>query len=378
MKKIWIFAGETSGDIYGAMLAKEIKKQDNSVAISGMGGMHMKEAEVDILVDSTELGVVGFIEVLKHIKTFKRIFNDLVEQAIKEKPDAIVLIDYPGFNLRFAEKMYENNIPVLWYISPQVWAWGKKRIPKFAKYCRKMFCIFPFEPDVFKETNLDVQFVGHPLVEVIEKRKSAEIVRNNNRCLLLPGSRLNEVNKLLKPMLETTVLLKKEFPELEFIISTPREKIENRIKEIYSEFKNNNSNCPKIEISTGKTGELLLTSSYGIAASGTVTVECAISGLPLVVVYKMNPLTYLMAKLLVKIPYFTMINIVLNREVYNEFLQGKVNSQNIFNALQKIIPEGKNKDNVRDSLNEFIQKISGDSEGATAKVAKECLKFINN
>lgn len=149
---IWIFAGETSGDRYGANLAESLNSiHPDKIKVSGMGGTAMKKAGIDILVDSTELGVVGIVEVFKHIGTFIKIFKGLVKRAEEEKPDAVILIDYPGFNLRFAKQMYKRNIPVIWYVSPQVWVWGKKRIPKLAKYCKKMLVIFPFEVDVFKK-----------------------------------------------------------------------------------------------------------------------------------------------------------------------------------------------------------------------------------
>jgi len=164
-KKLWIFAGEASGDMYGARLAHEVKDiMGDDVKISGMGASKMRDEGVELLVDSTELGVMGFIEVLKMIRTFKKVFKKLEALALEERPDAVVLIDYPGFNLRFAKKMHESGIPVIWYISPQVWAWKKGRIPIIAEVVDKMMCIFPFEVDTYSKTDLDVEFIGHPLV----------------------------------------------------------------------------------------------------------------------------------------------------------------------------------------------------------------------
>ena len=235
---VWIFAGEASGDIYGARLASELRKilPPEKLHIAGMGGRLMREAGVDIMVDSTELGVVGLIEVFENITTFIGIFQKLKHRAIKERPDAVVLIDYPGFNLRFAKQMYKNGIPVIWYISPQVWAWGKSRIPKLAKYCSKMLVIFPFETETYRKTSLETEFVGHPLVNIVHKRKDPAISRDPNLILLLPGSRFNEINRLFVPMLETALVLHKNHPDLKFSVAAPRQAIYGRIKQIYEKF----------------------------------------------------------------------------------------------------------------------------------------------
>jgi len=228
MKKIWIIAGESSGDMYGAALAAELRAlaaaNGETVEFSGMGGAAMIKAGIPVKVDSTELGVIGVFEVLKSIFTFIRIFFQLVNAAKKERPDAVVLIDYPGFNIRFAKKMHKLGIPVYWYISPQVWVWNKKRLPVLAKVCTKMLVIFPFEVEVYSGVPLETKFVGHPLVDVISKRKDPAITRDDNTLLLLPGSRKNEIERLLVPMLETVCVLHGKHPQLKFQLSTPREK----------------------------------------------------------------------------------------------------------------------------------------------------------
>ena len=165
--KIWIVAGESSGDLYGAQLTRDLKRLDPTVEIAGMGGAKMREAGVRLLVDSTELGVVGIVEVLGILFKIIRIMLFLLREAEKERPDAVVLIDYPGFNIRLAKRLKARGIPVVWYISPQVWVWRKSNIPKLARYCTKMMVIFPFETEVYKGTGLDVEFVGHPLVEIV-------------------------------------------------------------------------------------------------------------------------------------------------------------------------------------------------------------------
>ena len=200
-KKIWILSGEASGDVYGAKLARELRliaaERGETIEIVGMGGPEMRKADIDIRVDSTELGVVGVIEVLKHIFTFIGIFFRLVGQAKRERPGAVVLIDYPGFNLLFALMMYRHRIPVIWYVCPHLWVWGKWRLPVLAKICTKMLVIFPFETEVFAHTKLRTEFVGHPLIDIVADRRIPGVERNPEDFLLLPGSRTMEINFLL-------------------------------------------------------------------------------------------------------------------------------------------------------------------------------------
>ena len=169
-KKVWIIAGEESGDLYGARLAQELQKLETDLRLKGMGGREMRAAGVEIIVDSTELGVVGLVEVLKGIGTFFRIFRYLVNQAKEDRPDGIILIDYPGFNLRFAKKMKRLGIKLVYYISPQVWAWKANRIPVIASMVEKMMVIFPFEKEIYRKEGLPTVFVGHPLVEIMNKK----------------------------------------------------------------------------------------------------------------------------------------------------------------------------------------------------------------
>ena len=221
---IWIMAGESSGDLYGARIASELRRISPGVRIAGMGGVEMRKAGVDILVDSSELGVVGLIEVLGNLFTFIRILLFFTREAARQRPDAVVMVDYPGFNIRFAKRLWKLGIPVIWYISPQVWVWRKSNIPKLAKYCRKLLVIFPFEPEVWKGSGLDTEFAGHPLVEIVRERTDPSIRRDPERILLLPGSRKSETSRLMEPFLETALLLQQRHPNLKFAISAPRKK----------------------------------------------------------------------------------------------------------------------------------------------------------
>ncbi len=376
---IWIIAGESSGDLYGAKLAEDIRILHPGAKIAGMGGVRMKGAGVDLLVDSSELGVIGLIEVLGSLFKFIRILFFLVSEAKKQRPDAVVLIDYPGFNIRFAKRLKKLGIPVIWYISPQVWVWRKSNIPKLAHYCTKMMVIFPFEVDVYQGSGLDVEFVGHPLVEIVKERTDASLVRDPNQLLLLPGSRRSETKRLLHPMLETASLLKIRHPDLHFVISTPRQKVYDDIIRDIADFRRKHPDLtiPEIQVACGETAKYLQTCTAGLAASGTVTVECAIAGLPLVVAYRLNPVTFLCARIIIRKLFrnaFTMPNIILNRKVFEEFLQFQVVPNDLADAVDRILPGGTRRAQADADMQEMIHEISGGVEGAAMNAARVVLK----
>ncbi len=381
--KIWIIAGESSGDIYGARLAGALRKLNPDISISGMGGVEMKKAGIDIIVDSTELGVVGLVEVFSKIFKFIAIFLKLSALASKERPDAVVLIDYPGFNIRFAKVLKKKNIPVIWYISPQVWVWRKSNIPKLATYCRKMLVIFPFEPEVYKGSGLDVEFVGHPLVEIVRSRTDASISRDPSKVLLLPGSRFSEIDRLLIPVLETAAEMHRRRPDLKFILAAPRKKIYDKVLAEIAAFPQTHPglSLPPIEVRCGETAKSMQEASCGLAASGTVTVECAISGLPLTVLYKLNPLTFFLAKKIIgKLfrNHFTMVNIIADRTVFEEFLQEQVQSMILADSLEKILPGGSRRNEVMKGIDEVIAAISCGSETASDRAAEACLEVVKS
>lgn len=376
MKNIWILSGEASGDMYGAKLAEELRliaaAKGEEIHIAGMGGPKMIAAGIDIRVDSTELGVIGFVEILKHIFTFINIFFKLVKQAKTERPDRVVLIDYPGFNLLFALVMYCNEIPVIWYVCPHLWVWGKWRLPVLAKICSKMLVIFPFEVEVFAETPLKADFVGHPLVDIVEGRRDPSIVRDPNAFLLLPGSRTMEIERLLPTMLEAVYQLSQKHPQLRFYLSTPRERITNLCLKTISEYREKQPDLPMISISTGDTGVWQQKAGTGLAASGTVTVESAIAGLPLVVGYRTNWLSIIIAILLqVKLfrGFFTMTNIIANKVVYEEFLQHRFKVENIVPAVERILPDGERRLEVEAEMAEVRQMLSAQSGSAARQAA---------
>lgn len=382
-KKLWIFAGESSGDIYGAKLALEAQKLADSTGtklkIAGMGGQNMSKAGVEILVDSTELGVMGIIEVLKLIFVFIRIYFKLVKLAKKERPDAVVLIDYPGFNLMYAFAMAWVKIPVIWYVSPQIWVWGKWRKPFLEKLCRKMLVIFPFETEVYDTKKLDVEFVGHPLLEIVAARIDPTIERDTKTFVLLPGSRKSEISRILVPMLDAVTEIATRHKELEFVISAPREKMANLCQEILTKYKSEHPELPEVKVTYGTTHYYQQKATAGLAASGTVTVESAITKLPLVVVYKMNLGTILLASVLVKLyrGYFTMVNIILNKNVFEEFVQYDIHNKNVVPAVEKILVGGSRRKEIEADMDSLVAMLASEGKKPSESAAIAVFSVIN-
>lgn len=379
---IWIMAGETSGDAYGAEIANELRQRtDGKIRLAGMGSVKMRAAGVEILADSAELGLIGFLEVFKMIFTFIRIFRSLEKQAKADRPDLIVFVDYPGFNLRFAKRMEKAGIPVVWYISPKVWAWGKKRIPVLARVCRKLMCIFPFETEFFKDTGVKTEFVGHPLVSMLREKIDPAITRDPDTVVLLPGSRKNEIRYILDPMLITVQKLWLRHPNLKFVIAAANAKTEKQIRAVLQHRlkKIPESARPPIEIRTNETYYWIQRAGTGLAASGTVTVECAIFGLPLVSVYASNYFNFYMAKMLVTLfrDYFTMPNIIMNKCIYEEYMQFCLHYFVLVPAMERILPGGERRDYVVREMQAMTELLTGGTDRAFIKVGDVILHELS-
>ncbi|MDT8389816.1 MAG: lipid-A-disaccharide synthase [Lentisphaeria bacterium] len=370
---IWILAGEASGDLYGGRLAVELKRLSPDITVKGMGMGAMRKAGVDLLVDSSDLGVIGFVEVFKRLPAFFKIFKGLVRQAEKERPDCVVMVDYPGFNLRFAKQMHRRGIPVVYYISPQVWIWGKKRIPKIAAWCDKVLAIFPFEPAVYDGTGLDVQFVGHPLVDIIDGKKDASIQRDPNLLLLLPGSRRQEILRLLPPIAETAARLSRDHPKRCFALPVPSPEIRDLVADTLADLRDKNPSIPDVTIVEGDASSWFQKADAGLATSGTVTMEAAIYGLPLVSIYKVSAWNYAIGKLLIKLDYFTIVNLVAGKRVFDEFLQGDVRADVLAPAVEAILTRGERRDEVMQGIADCVAALGG-GRGSCERAAREALK----
>lgn len=361
---ILIIAGEISSDNHGYKLIKELKRYSD-LKISAIGGDKMSQVADFFEENIVSKAVVGIVEILKHIRYFINLKNRIVDKYFKEisndRIDAIVLIDYPGFNIRIAKIAYKMKIPVFYYITPQVWAWGKKRAGLLAGICRKLFCVFDFEIQLFAEKGGRAEFVGHPMLEDIPREfnigkfNSKHNITNDRPLLaLLPGSRLNEIEKHLQIMLDAVKDI-----DCEYMLGLSPSVSEEFIREHYGDIK-----------ITRDIYTLMKRSDIAVVSSGTSTLETAVIGTPLITIYKVSYISYMIAKLLIKIKYISMVNILAKKELVPELIQNNFNSKNLKKCLIKLIRSNELKENMKYGLNEIAKKL-GSAE--TSKITAESI-----
>lgn len=371
----WIVAGETSGDAYGAALATALAAAQPGIRLAGMGAEKMRAAGVETYIDSTELGLVGFVEVLRHLPMLLGLFRGLVRRAAQERPQVVVLIDYPGFNLRLAKELHRLGIRVVWYVSPQVWAWKRGRIWQLARYCRRMLCIFPFEPQCYAPTSLKAEFVGHPLFEQLAPLKALGVRRSEDLVLLLPGSRRQELQRLLPDFVNAACLLHRRNPALRFEFATPRPAIQEYAQNLLAQMALP-EDAPQFLWSCGQTRERMLEAAVAIAASGTVTVEAAMLGLPVVVAYRVGALTWWLGRLLVKLNTLTIANLVCETTVFEECLQNDCTPERLADATARILPGGPRRAECLRLIGDFVRRL-GDEAPVSPKIAAMVLQIMH-
>ena len=335
--KIAIVSGEASGDLHAAEVLRELKKIDPQLDAFGIGGDLLASHGMRLLHHAREMGIVGFFNVLLHYRMFKRIFNDTVEAMARERPDAVLLVDYPGFNLRLARKCKEMGLRVVYYISPQLWAWRRGRVKQVAKYVDRMIVIFPFEEEFYRAHGVDATYVGHPIIEELRNVAPPPSAARSHlappgaaaphvpRIALLPGSRKAEVASLLPSMLGAVELLSRERDVDAFVVQAPT--IPRDVLDHYIKGKNVRI-APHEEIATA---------DVALSSSGTATLECAVLGTPVVVMYKLSRANYLLGKAVVKIPHFSLVNIVAGKEVVPELIQHNVNPKRIAEETRNLL-----------------------------------------
>lgn len=367
--KIMFSAGEASGDVHAASVAKALKQAYPDVDMFGMGGTLMKEAGVSIVYDIKKLGYIGIVEIVKHLPSFFKLRSYLKEMMIREKPDVLVCVDYPGFNMRLAKVAHELGIPVIYYIAPTIWAWHKSRGKDIAKTVTKVVSIFPFEAKAYEEFGVDVEFVGHPLIDIVKPTMSYEegvkhfnMPEGTKRILLLPGSRKQEIMSLLDMMLQGAEMALQNHPELVFYL--PRAHTIDRadLDAIIAKY-----NVP-VTITEGNTFDLMQCSDAAVAASGTVTLEAALMGLPTLLLYRLSPITYALGKLLVNLTHVGLPNIVAGREVIPELLQNDVTPENIKNQLESLVYDAPRRAQMIADLKTVKADLG--APGAVARVAQ--------
>ncbi len=374
-RNIMIIAGEVSGDLLGAELSAELKNIDKNLKIVGLGGDRMKQAGVEIIYHINKLAFLGFAEVVKHIPYIRKVQSDLIA-IIKEKNiKNIILIDYPGFNLNFAKKIKPLGVKIIYYVSPQVWAWGKGRIKRIKDLVRKIFVVFPFEEKLYKDAGVDVEFVGHPLLDRISKYdflprdkflNMYDLDVSKEILLVLPGSRNHEVERIFPAVIEAAEKISKEF-NMQIVVAGASA-IDD---EMFSKASGSNS----YKIIKDHNYELMKYSKFGIIKSGTSTLEAGLFGLPMVIVYKTSLLTYFIGKNLVNLKNIGMANIISNEDVVPELIQEKVNPDSIYNEAKKILNDSNLYSSIKNKLLEINKKLG--EKGAVTKTAESVYSLIN-
>ena len=375
-KKIVIIAGESSGDLHASHLIKNLQQISDNIKVSGLGGKLMKEAGAKIYFDLTDIAVIGFFEILKNLSKFKTAFRLLLEKIDEIKPDVVILIDYPGFNLKIAKEIKKRNIPIIYYISPQVWAWGRNRIKLIANLIDKMIVIFKFEENLYKREKIDTYFTGHPLIDIVKTTKSKEdMIADYNLSAskfiitLMPGSRENEVRKNLPIMLETASLIQEKLRNTQFLIIQSSSVSRLLFEEILKKAK------VRAELISNEAYNILGASDFAIVCSGTATLESAILKTPLVIVYKISFLSWLFIKHLIKIPHIGLVNIVRGRKIIPEFIQYNANPERIAQFIIDCLTDIDKIKNIKEELLK-VKELLG-LPGASKRAAEAVVDFLN-
>lgn len=376
--KYYIIAGEASGDLHGSNLIKELIQQDNQAVIRSWGGDKMQDAGASVVKHFKDLAFMGFVEVLFNLKT---IFNNITfckKDISSFKPDVLILIDYPGFNLRIAKWAKQQGLKVVYYISPQIWAWKENRVHEIKKNVDKMLCILPFEKEFYAKWNFNIDYVGHPLVEVIEQaiadKKTLVTDSTETKKLnpiiapivaILPGSRKQEIKIKLPIMLAAA----KELPQYRFIVAKAPSLDDSFYEAIFqqSEFK------PE---TTANTYNLLNHAQAAMVTSGTATLETALFQVPEVVCYKGSSISYQIAKRLIKIKYIALVNLIMNKLVVTELIQHNLTKQNLKEEIISLVPDSNKKNQLKKDYNDLRNLLSAGGN-ASKNAAKIIYQFVS-
>ena len=363
MKRVMIVAGEMSGDQHAARLVRGLRAVRGDVEWFGIGGDALRREGVRTVVDAHDMAVVGFFEVLARIAFFRRVFRQMVALLDAEKPDALLLVDYPGFNLRLAAQAHARGIPVLYYVSPQVWAWHRSRIPKMARMLDLLMVIFPFEVDVFKSTGLRTVFVGHPLVDSVRRTLAAPSPElpwpaGGRRIAILPGSRRQEIQRVLPPMLAAARELRQREPATVFLIPAASVEIAALIEAQLAG--RPAAERAAVAVVTGQMREVVRQARAAMVCSGTATVETALLKCPMIVVYRTARLTYWFGRMIIRVPWLGMVNLIANRTLCPEFIQDAATPAAMADALEPLLEDTP----ARQAQLAGLEKVARALEGA--------------
>lgn len=372
---ILIITGEVSGDLIGASLIKELRAVQPAINIFGIGGDKMIEEGMNISFHINKLSFLGFVEVVRHLSFIKKVQREILKLVKLKKITTAVLIDYPGFNLSIAKKLKALGLKIIYYISPQIWAWGSSRIEKIRSTIDKMLVIFPFEETLYKNNNVPVEFVGHPMLERIAAHKylsKTELIKKYNLddqkeiLLIMPGSRKHEVEKIFPAEIEAATKLSHEF-NLQVVVASAQ----NMNTEIFR----NLSALENYTILKENIFDFMNHSKFGIIKSGTATLEAGLHQLPMIIVYKTTWITYLIGKNLVKLESIGLVNILSEGKIIPELIQTEANSTSIYERSKTILADKMLYQNMKDKLSALKVKLG--TEGASKRAAKIILNTLN-
>lgn len=367
-KTVMIIAGEASGDMHGAGLVREMLKIDPDLNFYGIGGKGLRDAGVKLMVNASEMAVVGLTEVFSKLGKFIKVMNLMKRSLDDIRPDLVILIDYAGFNLRIARAAHKRGIKVFYYISPQVWASRKGRIKLIKKFVDKMAVILPFEVDTYREKGFAVEYVGHPLLDLIapnysktESQKKFNLSANKITIGLLPGSRISEVDKLLSEMLKAAAILAQRIPGVQFVLPLADTLEEKDIAGIISR------TGVKVNIISGSTYEVISCTDLAIVASGTATLETALLGIPMIIVYRISPLTYFIGKMIVTVKNIGIVNIIAGNTIVPELIQNEATGIRIAEEALSILTNDERKREIIGQLAKIRAKLG--KPGAAMRAA---------
>jgi len=376
--KYYIIAGEASGDLHGSNLIKELKKLDATADIRCWGGDMMESAGATLVKHYRDLAFMGFIEVVKNLPTIFQNMKFCKKDILSFNPDVVIFIDYPGFNIPIATFAKNNGFKTVYYISPQVWAWKEGRVKTLKKVIDKMLVILPFEKDFYKKWDYEVEYVGHPLVEVVEESRRCEVrgakltagqpstVNRQPTIALLPGSRKQEISKKLPIMLEVC----KFFPDCRFVVAQAPSLGDEYILQFTDQYSN-------VEIVKGKTYDLLMKSDAALVTSGTATLETALFGIPEVVCYKGSPVSYAIAKRVIKVKYISLVNLIMDKPVVTELIQDQLTPDNLKKELESLLYDPKRRERLANDYKELWEILSKGGH-ASAKAATSIVNIFRN
>lgn len=369
--RYFIIAGERSGDMHGGNLVKALKKHDSAAVVTGMGGEYMRAAGTEILVDYHELAFMGFIEVVKNLRTVSKFIRTIQQQISKFKPDVVILIDYGGFNMRIAAFARKNNIKVYYYITPKVWAWYQRRALKLKRNVTKLFVILPFERDFFKKFGAEAEYVGNPVMDAVKQHIPDKEFLNHYQfpstrplVALLPGSRKQELQRMVPVMAEVV----KACPDINFGVAV----VNSLDGVLYEPFRF----LPNVSLIPEDTYNLLLHAKAAIVTSGTATLETALFRVPQVVIYKASPTTYLIVKMMIRVKFISLVNLIAGKQVIRELIQDEANVASIRKELKQLLNEDEYRHRMLQEYESIIKLL--DIGSASDNAAKLMVKYLQS